>query len=156
VTKPSDDGANAGTNAGPKRRGAPPFVKGKSGNPAGKKKGTKHRRTLLLAAMTADDHAAIVEKIIRQAKRGCRPSQRLIVDRTEPPRRGSPVKFPLPPIKTAGDIVSALAAVAAAMAVGKISTAEALEVAGVIELSRRAIETQEIETGMQELEGKFK
>jgi hypothetical protein len=156
VTKPTPEAPKAAPNAVPKRKVGKPFPPGKSANPAGMKKGTKHRRTLLLAAMTADDHASIVAKIIRQAKRGCRPSQRLIVDRTEPPRHGSPVKFPLPEIKTAGDIVSALAAVAAAMAAGKISTAEALEVAGVVELSRRAIETQEIETRMSELEGKFK
>jgi hypothetical protein len=152
VTKPTPEAPKAA----PKRKVGRPFPPGKSANPSGMKRGTKHRRTVLLAAMTAEDHAAIVEKIIKQAKRGCRPSQRLIVDRTEPPRRGSPVKFSLPEIKTAGDIVSALAAVAAATAAGQLSPAEALEVAGVVELSRRAIETQEIEAGMRALEERFK
>lgn len=143
---------NAGRNAGR----APPFVKGRSGNPAGKKKGTKHRKTLLLAAMTTDDRAAIVAKIIKQARNGCRPSQRLIADRIEPARRGSPVKFPLPAIKTTGDVVVALASITAAMAAGKLSPAEAVEVAAIVELVRRAIETQEIEARLRTMEERFK
>jgi hypothetical protein len=147
-----DDDPNAGPNAGPKRTGAPPWPKGRSGNPRGKKPGTKHRRTLLLAAMSDDDRAAIVGKIIRQARRGDRASQKLIVDRTEPPRRGSPVKFPLPPIVTVADVVAAQTAITAAMAAGRISPAEAVEVSAVVELARRAIETNEIETRIAQLE----
>jgi hypothetical protein len=119
------------------------------------KPGTQHIRTMLLSAMSGDDRAAIVEKIIRQAKRGCRPSQKLIVDRTEPPRRGSPVKFPLPPIVTVADVVAAQAAITAAMAAGQLTPSEAQEVSGVVELSRRALETQEIEARLHVLEGKF-
>jgi hypothetical protein len=106
--------------------------------------------------MSQDDRGAIVGKIIRQARNGCRTSQRMIQDRIEPPRKGAPVKFPPPVIKTTADVVAALAAITAAMAAGLLSPAEALEVAGVVELSRRAIETQEIETRLHALEGKFK
>jgi hypothetical protein len=144
----------AAPNAAPKRKVGRPFPPGKSANPAGMKKGTKHRRTLLLAAMTAEDHAAIVEKIIRQAKRGCRPSQRLIIDRTEPPRRGSPVKFAMPEIKTSADIAVALSAVTAAMADGKISPEEAFEIGRVIEAQRSALERNDLEARLLKLEGK--
>jgi hypothetical protein len=148
----TDDDPNAGPNAGPKRTGAPPFVKGQSGNPRGKKPGTKHRKTLLLAAMSDDDRAAIVGKIIRQARRGDRASQKLIVDRTEPPRRGSPVKFPLPPVVTTADVVAAQTAITAAMAAGRISPAEAVEVSAVVELVRRAIETSQLEARLLAIE----
>jgi hypothetical protein len=156
VTTSDDDDPNAGPNAGPKRTGAPPFVKGRSGNPRGKKPGTRHRKTLLLAAMSDDDRAAIVAKIIRQARRGCRASQKLIEDRIEPPRRGSPVKFPLPDIKTVADVVAAQAAITAAMARGRISPAEAVEVSAVVELARRAIETEQLENRIRTMEEKFK
>lgn len=148
----NDDAPNAGPKAGPRRTGAPPFVKGKSGNPRGKKPGTKHKRTLLLAAMSTDDRAAIVEKIIRQAKRGDRASQRLIVDRTEPPRRGSPVRFALPDIVSIGDVVAAQRAIAAAMTKGRLTPAEAVEVSGVVELARRAIETSQLEARLLAIE----
>jgi hypothetical protein len=148
----TDDASNAGPKAGPKRTGAPPWPKGRSGNPSGKKPGTKHRRTLLLAAMSTDDRAAIVEKIIRQAKRGDRASQRLIVDRTEPPRRGSPVKFALPDIVSIGDVVAAQRAIAAAMSKGRLTPAESMEVAAVVELARRAIETNQLEERLRAIE----
>jgi hypothetical protein len=133
------------------------FQKGqRSANPVGRKKGTRNRRTLLIEAMTDGDRATIVGKIIGQAKRGCRASQRLIADRIEPARKGRAAPFPLPEIKTTGDVVNALAAIAAAMAAGLLSPAEAQEVASVVELSRRALETQEIEARLHVLEGKFK
>jgi hypothetical protein len=149
---PDDAAPNAVPNAAPNRKGLKPFVKGRSGNPAGKKKGTKHRRTVLLAAMTDDDRAAIVAKIIRQARRGCKPSQRLIADRIEPPRRGSPVKFPLPDIETVADIVAAQAAITAAMSAGRITPSEAMEVSAVVELARRAIETSQLEARLVAIE----
>jgi hypothetical protein len=58
-------------------------------------------------------------------------------------------------IKTTADVVSALAAVTAAMASGHLSPAEAVEVASVVELQRRAIETQEIEIRLHALEARF-
>jgi Family of unknown function (DUF5681) len=133
-----------------------PFVKGRSGNPAGKRKGTKHRKTLLLAAMTDDDREFVVRKIISQARRGCRMSQRLIVDRIEPARRGSPVKFALPEIRTMSDVVSALASISTAMSKGKLTPTEALEVAGVVELSRQALKTIDHEARLERIEAMMK
>jgi hypothetical protein len=148
--------ANAAPNAAAKKVIGRPFPKGRSANPAGKKPGTKHRKTLLLEAMTDDDRAAIVDKIIRQAKRGDRPSQKLILDRTEPPRKGRAAPFPLPAIKTTRDVVAALEAVTAAMAAGKLSPAEAVEISAVVELQRRAIELQEVETRLAAIEERLR
>ncbi|MET4801412.1 DUF5681 domain-containing protein [Bradyrhizobium sp. LB11.1] len=129
------------------------FQKGAaSANPSGRRKGTRNRRTLLIEAMTEDDRSDIVAKIIRQAKRGDRASQKLIVDRIEPPRRGRAAPFPLPAIKTTGDVVAALQAITTAMAAGQLSPAEAVEISAVVELQRRAIETAEIETRLKAIE----
>jgi hypothetical protein len=132
------------------------FRKGQSGNPAGRRKGTRNRKTILLEAMTDEDREAIVAKIIRQAKRGDRASQKMIVDRLEPPRKGRAAPFKLPLIKTTADVVTALEAVTAAMAGGHISPAEAVEVASVVELQRRAIETQELEVRLHTIEERFR
>jgi hypothetical protein len=133
------------------------FQKGqRSANPAGRKRGARNRRTLFLEAMTDGEREDIVAKIIRQAKRGDRASQKLIVDRIEPPRKGRAAPFPLPAIKTTGDVVTALEAVTAAMSAGQLSPTEAVEVAGVIELARRAIEMQDVEARLHALEDRFK
>ncbi len=76
----------------------------------------------------------------------------MITDRIEPPRRGSPVKFSLPDIKTVADVVAAQAAITVAMSKGRLTPSEAMEVSAVVELARRAIETNEIETRIAQLE----
>jgi hypothetical protein len=48
----------------------------------------------------------IVRKVIASAKRGDATALRLCFERIFPTRKGRAVQFPLPPIKTAGDIVS--------------------------------------------------
>jgi hypothetical protein len=150
-----DDGAPAPPAKSRSKAGGR-YQKGKSGNPSGKRKGTRNRRTLLIEAMTDGDREAIIAKVLKLARAGDGAALKLVLDRIEPVRKGRAVRFPLPAIKTVGDVVAALAAIAAAMAAGLLSPAEALEVANVVELSRRALETQEIEARLHVLEGKFK
>jgi hypothetical protein len=166
VTKPddaADDEAAATETPAPAapaknraKTGGGKFQKGKSGNPSGRKPGSRNKKTLMLEHMSDDDRVAIVSKIIRQAKRGDRPSQKMIVDRIEPPRKGRAAPFPLPAIKTAAGVVDALASVTAAMAAGQLSPAEAVEISAVIELQRRAIEMQDVEARLHSLEARFK
>ncbi|UQD95229.1 DUF5681 domain-containing protein [Bradyrhizobium japonicum] len=144
--------ANAEPEAAPKKLRGRPFPKGLSGNPAGKRPGTRHRATVLAEQLLSADLKAVVAKVVRKAKAGDMGAARLILDRVLPPRRGRPVRFPLPLLKTTGDVVAALEAVMAAMANGELSPAEAMEVSSVIELQRRAIETVEIEARLAQLE----
>jgi hypothetical protein len=139
------------------RSNAGKFAKGHSANPSGKKRGTKNRRTILAAKLLASiDIPGILAKMEKQAKAGDHAAAKLLLDRALPVRRGCPIAIKLAPIRTTADVVNALAAVAAAMAAGKLSPEEAASVAGIIELQRKAIETQEIETRLHALEAKFK
>jgi hypothetical protein len=156
MTEPSD-AANTAPNAAPKKKvRGKPFPKGRSGNPVGMRPGTRHRMTLLAEELMTDDVKAVIAKVVRKAKAGDMSAARMILDRIVPPRKGRAVLFPLPPIKTTGDVVSALAAITAAMSGGQLSPAEALEVSSVVELQRRAIETQEIEVRLHALEERLK
>lgn len=132
-----------------------PFPKGKSGNPAGMRPGTRHRVTIMAEHLMSADVEAVVAKVIRVAKRGDMTAARLILDRIVPLRKGRPVPFPLPPLNTTGDIVAALASVTAAMASGQLSPAEAVEVSAVVELQRRAIETAELEVRLKVIEARM-
>ncbi len=69
----SDTSDTAPANAGEKQsRGR--FQKSQSGNPAGKRPGTRNRATVLLEATADDDLKAIVTKIVEKGegrRRGC-------------------------------------------------------------------------------------
>jgi hypothetical protein len=147
----SDDAAKAAPNAAKKVRGKP-FVKGKSGNPKGMRRGTRHRMTVLAEQLMSDDVEAVVAKVVKKAKGGDMSAARLILDRIVPVRRGRAVRFPLPTVKTPGDVVAALAAVTAAVGRGEISSDEALQLATVIEVAHRAIKTVEHETRLAAIE----
>ena len=136
-----------------RRRGrGRPFQVGQSGNPKGKPPGARHRVTVLAEKLMADDTEAVVRAVVEAAKGGDMTAARLILDRIAPPRKGSPVSFKLPIIKTAADVTKALSAVAASMASGDLTPEEANGVANVIEAKRKAVETQEFESRIVALE----
>ncbi len=137
-------------NAAPRHSGQ--WKKGQSGNPAGMPKGTRHRATQLAEKLMEDDAENIVRAVVNAAKAGDPTAMRLCVERLVPLRKGRPVVFDLPPVKTASDIAGAVGTLATAMAAGELTTDEASAAASVIEMHRRAIETTEIEVRLQRLE----
>jgi hypothetical protein len=74
------------------------------------------------------------------------------IDRLVPLRKGRPITFNLPPVKTAADVAGAVGELSRAMAAGELTTDEASAAASVIELHRRAIETTDFERRLQKLE----
>jgi hypothetical protein len=104
-------------------------------------KGTRHRATQLAEKLMEDDAENIVRAVIAAAKGGDPTAMRLCVERLVPLRKGRPVVFDLPPVKTAADIAGAVGGLARAMAAGELTTDEASAAASVIEMHRRAIET---------------
>jgi hypothetical protein len=81
---------------------------------------------------------------------------RLILDRIAPPRKGSPVSFPLSTIETATDVSKALETVLASVARGELTPDEATVIAGVIEVKRKAIETAELESRVLAIEQRIR
>src|SRR5437660_8399807 len=96
---PEKSGKNQGTR----------FQKGQSGNPRGKPPGTRARVTVLAEKLLEDDRDDIVRAVIAAAKGGDPTAMRLCVERLVPLRKGRPVVFDLPPVKTASDIAGASA-----------------------------------------------
>ena len=119
----------------------PVFQKGASGNPAGNHKGSRHKSTLLAEKILEDDRDGIINAVVAAAKNGDSTAMRLCVERLVPLRKGRPVVFDLPPVKTAADIAGTVGGLARAMAAGELTTDEASAAASVIEMHRRAIET---------------
>ena len=107
-------------------------------------KGTRHRATMLAEKLMEDDAENIVRAVVSAAKAGDPTAMRLCVERLVPLRKGRPVVFDLPPVKTA--------ALARAMAAGELTVEEASAASSVIEMQRRAIETSDFEVRLRALE----
>jgi hypothetical protein len=82
------------------------------------------------------------------------PALRLCLDRLAPPRKDSPVSFPLPPIVTASDTVSASSSLLAAVAAGEVTPDEAGRVMALLTAHRSLVETGDHEKRIEALEAK--
>jgi hypothetical protein len=127
------------------------FAPGQSGNPGGR---PKNRKTTMLAldALSTEGAEDILQSVMVAAKNGDMRACDILLRRLWPERKGRPVLLDLPAITTPGDIVAALAAIAAAVAAGEISPEEGAAVAGILEAQRRAVETEDIERRVAALE----
>jgi len=135
----------------PARLRGRPFEKGRSGNPGGRRLGSRNKATLAAAALLAGESEALTRKAVEMALAGDPTAMRLCMERVLPPCRERTVKFRLPPIEgvltgeTSGpsphDVSLAMNAVTSALALGEITPGEAETIAGVVETFVRAIET---------------
>jgi|SRR6266446_2295016 len=128
------------------------FQKGESGNPAGRPRGSRNRATLLMESLLADDAEAIGRKAIEMAKQGDMAAIRLCMDRLSPPRKGEPVAFELPPLDKPADSVAAAATIVAAVAAGELTPSEGADLAKVIDIYVRAIETKAFDERLTKIE----
>jgi hypothetical protein len=128
------------------------FSKGRSGNPRGKPKGARHRTTLAAEALLDGEAEALTRKAIELALAGDAVALRLCLERIIPPRRQRPINFKLPPLRSAADAPSALAKLAAGVASAEITSAEAAEMAKLIEAYVTALDEADFEARLRALE----
>jgi hypothetical protein len=130
-----------------------PFEKGESGNPAGRPRGARNRTTMLMQNLLADHAEAIGRKAIDLATEGDIAAIRVCMDRLAPARKGEPVDFELPPLDKPADSVAAAATIVAAVAAGDLTPSEAADLAKVVDVYVRALETKGFEERLAKLEG---
>jgi hypothetical protein len=128
------------------------FKKGQSGNPAGRPKGSKNRKTLIAELLLEGEADKLTRKAVELALGGNESALRLCLDRLIAPRRERSVRFQLPPLQNAGDIMSAMIAVTEAVADGTLSPGEAYAVSQTVDTFLRAIDAREGEARLQRLE----
>jgi Family of unknown function (DUF5681) len=131
------------------------FEKGRSGNPTGRRPGSRNKATLAAAALLAGEAEGLTRKAVDAALAGDPMALRLCVERILPRCRERAVKFALPPIESPADISAAMRAVTAALASGDITPGEAGRIACVVDTFVRAIETSEFGRRLEELEAKL-
>ncbi len=130
------------------------FQPGRSGNPAGKAKGTRNATTRALEALLDGEAEALTRTAIDLAQGGDTVALRLCLDRLIPPRKDRPITFDLPPIETADDLPKATGAIVAAVAAGELTPAEAAEISKTLDVHVRAIEATELHRRMAALEAR--
>lgn len=127
------------------------FQKGVSGNPIGRKPGSKNKSSELREQLKA--HAEdILKKLVAMAKKGDPTAMRLVMDRVMTPLREEPVRLTLPPIKTAADCVDAQQAIVGAAAAGELLPSQAQALSALVEGQRAALATHELAERIAALE----
>jgi hypothetical protein len=134
-----------------KQRGRP-FVRGQSGNPAGRPFGSRNRTTLAVDVLLDGEAERLTRKAVALALKGNVACLRLCLDRIAPPRRDPPVFLPLRALQSADDASMAMAEIAAAVASGKLTPAEASGLSHVVEAYLDALATTEFERRLKALE----
>src|SRR5215469_166880 len=100
------------------------FQPGQSGNPAGRPRGARNKRTILAEKLFDEAAEQLTTILIELAGKGHPMAMRLAMDRIAP-TKDRPVAFELPSIAAAGDAVPAMASIVQSLADGDITPSEA-------------------------------
>jgi hypothetical protein len=129
------------------------FRKGQSGNPAGRSRGSRNKAIVAAEMLLEGEAEALTRRAVERALEGDTAALRLCLDRIIPPRRGRPVRLDnVAPVRGAGDLGGTMAAITTAAMGGAITPGEAAELARVIEIFVRAVETSDFERRLKQLE----
>ncbi|HUI97251.1 MAG TPA: DUF5681 domain-containing protein [Xanthobacteraceae bacterium] len=127
-----------------------PFQPGQSGNPAGRQRGSRNKRTILAEKLFDDAAETLVTALIALAQQGHPAALRLAMDRIWPAKDG-PVAFALPTIASADDAVGAMASIVQGLADGDITPSEAAKLARVVQTFAQTVSTAVLEQQVQDL-----
>lgn len=146
--------ANAGPSGGPEgpRRRDGRFRPGLSGNPGGRRAGSRPLRVLALDAMAAEAAEDILQGLIERARAGDVQAQTAILSRLWPIPKGRRVKLALPDVRGPGGAIEALAALLDATTAGMISGDEAQSIAGLVERYQAVVEVADLAERIAALE----
>ena len=131
------------------RDGRGRFRKGRSGNPAGRPRGSVNRSTRAAIQLLDGEAEALTRKAIELALAGDPIALRLCLDRIVGVRRGRPVELvgelAVPPIANVRDLAAAMSSVAAAATQGAITPDEAVALGQMVESFTRILDAAHVE-----------
>ncbi len=97
---------------------------------------------------------ALTRVAIDMALEGDSVAMRLCLERILPVRKDRPIRIELPNIDTLADASSAAGSITVMVANGHLTPTEGQALAGIVEVQRRALESDELERRVARLEGK--
>jgi uncharacterized protein DUF5681 len=128
------------------------FLPGHSGNPAGRPRGSRNKKTLALEALLDEESEALMRRVIGLAKMGDDVAMRLLFARMLPPRRDRPVPLELPRIESEADARRASGDVIEALSAGEITPREAEQVLRVIAGAAVVMQASELGSRIRSLQ----
>jgi len=144
------DGKNGEKTAGRDRKGR--FAPGNPGRP----KGARHKATEAVEHLMQGQMERITAAVIEAAAGGDMQAARLVLDRICPARREPAVSVEIPTIESAADLPMAIAAILQAVGAGDLTPSEAAKITQTIEAAAGAIELQDLDRRIAEIEGNLK
>jgi hypothetical protein len=131
------------------------FLPGQSGNPGGKRPGTRNRATLIREAFAEGEEMTVARAVIDKAKTGDTVSARFLLGLLCPRPRGRAIVLDLPVDMSAGDTVAAFNATLQAMAAGEITPDEALTVTRMLDGRLEALNAFKLQRELTRFHGDF-
>jgi hypothetical protein len=148
--------ANAGGQQEKGRESSGRFRRGFSGNPAGRREGSRNRATLALQSMLENEGERIVRKAIQMALEGDPSALRLVLERLVPVVKDRAVVLDLPKLEKPSDIGAAVRRAAEAMFSGELTPSEAETVSRVLEALRARLVEQKKDKSDEEFDALFR
>ncbi len=137
---------------GKKQGGHTRFKPGQSGNPQGRKLGSRNRVSVMVDGMFENEAQAIAETAILKAKEGDSAMLKALLDRICPPRKERPITLDLPSLVDATSIPDATRAIIEAAAKGDLEPGQAATMIQAISGHLKAIEVSALESRLARLE----
>lgn len=114
--------------------------------------GSRHKVTLAIESLLEGEAEKLTRKCVEMAMAGDTTAMKLCLERLLPARKDRPVQLQIPEIEGVQDLPKATVALLEAVAAGELVPAEAGEVAKLVEVHRRTVETVEIEGRLRRVE----
>lgn len=128
------------------------WPKGRSGNRAGRPRGSRNKTTLALESQLEGAAEQLISKAMEMALNGDIAAMRLCLERILPVRRDRLIQIELPPIGTAGQVSSAVDTVFRAIGEGRITPVEGETITNILVHKMKAMQVEEIESRLEKLE----
>lgn len=131
------------------------FVKGASGNPRGKRKGTLHKATRAALALMDGQLEEVTQVLIDKAMSGDMVAVKLVFDKLVPQAKDAPLNEPLPlPELTAEGLPRAVEVIIQSVAVGDLPPGQGQALITMLDGLRKSIELSELEKRIAALESR--
>jgi len=121
------------------------FAPGHTNISPGRPKGARSRAALAVESLFADGAQDVGQKLLEAAQNGNVGAMKFCIDRVLPRLGARPADFELPPINSLSDVLDAHTALIEAATRGEVDSAQAKNLALMLDLKRKSLESIEFE-----------
>jgi hypothetical protein len=129
-----------------------PWQKGRSGDPAGRRKGRRNKATLAMEALLEGSVEQLIAKAVGMALKGDVAAMRLCLERILPARKDRLICLDLPPIETGGHISGAVSAILTAISEGQLTPGEGEMMINILSVKTKILAGEDWERRVEKVE----